>query len=164
MYLYVFIYSNVPNDHLSRSSLSSSVFSCLIVLTVWKRYQRKKNWREFNNGNTSTLWTDCHTDERMKQKKEMKKKERRRNNNNTKRNIIKSVSKNHQVREFRCTFLNEWLSKQFVKDHQFSTQIPKQTILPNKNKIKTNIHTKCIEREGERGKKGEEKASKWTPI
>lgn len=41
------------------------------------------------------------------------------------------VSKNHQAREFRFTFLflfqNKRLSKQFVKDHQFSTQTPKQT-------------------------------------
>lgn len=32
------------------------------------------------------------------------------------------ISKNHQAREFHCTFLNKRLSKQFVKDHQFPTQ------------------------------------------
>lgn len=64
-FFYVFIYFNVPNDHLSRSSLSSSVFfSCLIVRTVWKRYQKRRERKLggiLNNGNTSTLWTDCHT-------------------------------------------------------------------------------------------------------
>lgn len=62
------------------------------------------------------------------------------------------VSKNHQAREFRCTFLNKRLSKQFVKDHQFSTQIPKQTKRPN---VKKNKQTKKSNEKN--GKSGEVK-------
>lgn len=60
------------------------------------------------------------------------------------------VSKNHQAREFRCTFLNKRLSKQFVKDHQFSTQIPKQTKRPKRRK-KNKQTKKSNEKNGKSG-------------